>query len=121
MWLFISSSVSFSLLSDSAPSPPLQCLSNTPPLTEYFLRSSYLGELNFSNPLGMKGEIAEAYADVIKQMWSGRHFSVVPRIFKVAPPNQPPSALTHEGMGIFGACRDSIPILEVAIRFKVHS
>uniref|UniRef100_A0A667XQ14 ubiquitinyl hydrolase 1 n=1 Tax=Myripristis murdjan TaxID=586833 RepID=A0A667XQ14_9TELE len=58
------------------------CLSNTPPLTEYFLRSSYLEELNFTNPLGMKGEIAEAYADVIKQMWSGRHYSVVPRIFK---------------------------------------
>ncbi|KAG7521473.1 ubiquitin carboxyl-terminal hydrolase 11 [Solea senegalensis] len=60
----------------------LQCLSNTPPLTEYFLQSSYLEELNFANPLGMKGEIAEAYADVIKQMWSGRHYSVVPRVFK---------------------------------------
>ncbi|KAK2898262.1 hypothetical protein Q8A67_009680 [Cirrhinus molitorella] len=60
----------------------LQCLSNTPPLTEYFLMNSYLEELNFSNPLGMKGEIAEAYADVIKQMWSGRHYSVVPRVFK---------------------------------------
>ncbi|MEQ2171342.1 hypothetical protein GOODEAATRI_009661, partial [Goodea atripinnis] len=55
------------------------CLSNTPPLTEYFLQSSYLEELNFTNPLGMKGEIAEAYADVVKQMWSGRHYSVVPR------------------------------------------
>ncbi|XP_049608302.1 ubiquitin carboxyl-terminal hydrolase 11 isoform X2 [Syngnathus scovelli] len=60
----------------------LQCLSNTPPLTEYFLQSIYLEELNFSNPLGMKGEIAEAYADVIKQMWSGHHYSVVPRVFK---------------------------------------
>ncbi|XP_022526596.2 ubiquitin carboxyl-terminal hydrolase 11 [Astyanax mexicanus] len=60
----------------------LQCLSNTPPLTEYFLKNLFLGELNFTNPLGMKGEIAEAYADVIKQMWSGRHYSVVPRIFK---------------------------------------
>uniref|UniRef100_H3DBW0 Ubiquitin carboxyl-terminal hydrolase n=1 Tax=Tetraodon nigroviridis TaxID=99883 RepID=H3DBW0_TETNG len=60
----------------------LQCLSNTPPLTEYFLGNSYLDELNFTNPLGMKGEIAEAYADVVKQIWSGRHYSVVPRIFK---------------------------------------
>ncbi|XP_067270443.1 ubiquitin carboxyl-terminal hydrolase 11 [Pseudorasbora parva] len=60
----------------------LQCLSNTPPLTEYFLMNLYLEELNFTNPLGMKGEIAEAYADVIKQMWSGRHYSVVPRVFK---------------------------------------
>ncbi|XP_076133204.1 ubiquitin carboxyl-terminal hydrolase 11 [Alosa pseudoharengus] len=60
----------------------LQCLSNTPQLTEYFLRNAYLEELNFTNPLGMKGEIAEAYADVIKQMWTGRHYSVVPRVFK---------------------------------------
>ncbi|KAF7695684.1 ubiquitin carboxyl-terminal hydrolase 11 [Silurus meridionalis] len=60
----------------------LQCLSNTPPLTEYFLKNLYLDQLNFTNPLGMKGEIAEAYADVIKQMWSGRHYSVVPRVFK---------------------------------------
>lgn len=60
----------------------LQCLSNTPPLTEYFLRNAYVDELNFTNPLGMKGEIAEAYADIIKQMWSGRHYSVVPRVFK---------------------------------------
>uniref|UniRef100_A0A672I2K1 Ubiquitin carboxyl-terminal hydrolase n=1 Tax=Salarias fasciatus TaxID=181472 RepID=A0A672I2K1_SALFA len=61
----------------------LQCLSNVPPLTEYFLGTSYLKELNFSNPLGMKGEIAEAFADIIKQMWSGRVQCVVPRIFKM--------------------------------------
>uniref|UniRef100_A0A8D0BDS9 Ubiquitin carboxyl-terminal hydrolase n=1 Tax=Salvator merianae TaxID=96440 RepID=A0A8D0BDS9_SALMN len=60
----------------------LQCLSNVPPLTEYFLNNCYLDELNFSNPLGMKGEIAEAYADLIKQMWSGHHRSIVPRMFK---------------------------------------
>ncbi|XP_044287257.1 ubiquitin carboxyl-terminal hydrolase 11 isoform X2 [Varanus komodoensis] len=60
----------------------LQCLSNVPPLTEYFLNNCYLDELNFSNPLGMKGEIAEAYADLIKQQWSGHHHSIVPRMFK---------------------------------------
>ncbi|XP_061470411.1 ubiquitin carboxyl-terminal hydrolase 11 [Rhineura floridana] len=60
----------------------LQCLSNVPPLTEYFLNNRYLDELNFSNPLGMKGEIAEAYADLIKQQWSGHHRSIVPRMFK---------------------------------------
>uniref|UniRef100_A0A803SXM9 ubiquitinyl hydrolase 1 n=1 Tax=Anolis carolinensis TaxID=28377 RepID=A0A803SXM9_ANOCA len=60
----------------------LQCLSNVPPLTEYFLNNCYLDELNFSNPLGMKGEIAEAYADLIKQQWSGHHRSIVPRMFK---------------------------------------
>lgn len=61
-----------------------QCLSNVPPLTEYFLNNRYLDELNFNNPLGMKGEIAEAYADLIKQQWSGHHRSIVPRMFKVS-------------------------------------
>ncbi|XP_043374340.1 ubiquitin carboxyl-terminal hydrolase 4 isoform X4 [Dermochelys coriacea] len=61
----------------------LQCLSNTPPLTEYFLEDKYEAEINHDNPLGMRGEIAEAYAELIKQMWSGRHSHVAPRMFKV--------------------------------------
>uniref|UniRef100_A0A452ITD6 Ubiquitin carboxyl-terminal hydrolase 4 n=1 Tax=Gopherus agassizii TaxID=38772 RepID=A0A452ITD6_9SAUR len=60
----------------------LQCLSNTPPLTEYFLEDRYEAEINHNNPLGMRGEIAEAYAELIKQMWSGRHSHVAPRMFK---------------------------------------
>uniref|UniRef100_A0A8C9A527 Ubiquitin carboxyl-terminal hydrolase n=1 Tax=Prolemur simus TaxID=1328070 RepID=A0A8C9A527_PROSS len=60
----------------------LQCLSNVPQLTEYFLNNRYLEELNFRNPLGMKGEIAEAYADLVKQAWSGHHRSIVPHVFK---------------------------------------
>ncbi|XP_074929058.1 ubiquitin carboxyl-terminal hydrolase 4 isoform X6 [Chelonoidis abingdonii] len=60
----------------------LQCLSNTPPLTEYFLEDRYEAEINHDNPLGMRGEIAEAYAELIKQMWSGRHSHVAPRVFK---------------------------------------
>ncbi|XDB65229.1 hypothetical protein AB1E18_018520 [Capra hircus] len=60
----------------------LQCLSNVPQLTEYFLQNRYLAELNLGNPLGMKGEIAEAYADLVKQAWSGHHRSIVPYVFK---------------------------------------
>ncbi|XP_008270769.3 ubiquitin carboxyl-terminal hydrolase 11 isoform X1 [Oryctolagus cuniculus] len=60
----------------------LQCLSNVPQLTEYFLNNRYLEELNFRNPLGMKGELAEAYADLVKQAWSGHHRSIVPHVFK---------------------------------------
>ncbi|XP_064931103.1 ubiquitin carboxyl-terminal hydrolase 4 isoform X1 [Columba livia] len=60
----------------------LQCLSNTPPLTEYFLEDKYEAEINQNNPLGMRGEIAEAYAELIKQIWSGRHSHVAPRMFK---------------------------------------
>uniref|UniRef100_A0A669EDE7 Ubiquitin carboxyl-terminal hydrolase n=1 Tax=Oreochromis niloticus TaxID=8128 RepID=A0A669EDE7_ORENI len=60
----------------------VQCLSNTPPLTEYFLKDKYTDELNEDNPLGMKGEIARAYAELIKQLWSGKYSYVTPRPFK---------------------------------------
>uniref|UniRef100_A0AAX7T0B2 Ubiquitin carboxyl-terminal hydrolase n=1 Tax=Astatotilapia calliptera TaxID=8154 RepID=A0AAX7T0B2_ASTCA len=60
----------------------VQCLSNTPPLTEYFLKDKYTDELNEDNPLGMKGEIAKAYAELIKQLWSGKYSYVTPRPFK---------------------------------------
>lgn len=35
------------------------------------------------NPLGMKGEIARAYAELIKQLWTGKYSYVTPRPFKV--------------------------------------
>ncbi|KAF7641880.1 hypothetical protein LDENG_00269660, partial [Lucifuga dentata] len=60
----------------------VQCLSNIPPLTEYFLKDKYTDELNEDNPLGMKGEIARAYAELIKQLWSAKYSYVTPRPFK---------------------------------------
>uniref|UniRef100_A0A8D3BUR2 Ubiquitin carboxyl-terminal hydrolase n=1 Tax=Scophthalmus maximus TaxID=52904 RepID=A0A8D3BUR2_SCOMX len=60
----------------------VQCLSNIPPLTEFFLKDKYTDELNEDNPLGMKGEIARAYAELIKQLWSGKFSYVTPRPFK---------------------------------------
>ncbi|MEQ2205884.1 Ubiquitin carboxyl-terminal hydrolase 15, partial [Xenoophorus captivus] len=61
----------------------VQCLSNIPPLTEYFLKDKYRDELNEDNPLGMKGEIARSYAELIKQLWSGKYSYITPRPFKV--------------------------------------
>uniref|UniRef100_A0AAR2KJB1 Ubiquitin carboxyl-terminal hydrolase n=1 Tax=Pygocentrus nattereri TaxID=42514 RepID=A0AAR2KJB1_PYGNA len=62
----------------------LQCLSNSPPLTEYFLEDRYEAEINRENPLGMRGEIAEAYADLVKQMWLSRS-SYVTQVGRFAP------------------------------------
>lgn len=67
---------------------PPQCLSNIPPLTEFFLKDKYTDELNEDNPLGMKGEIARAYAELIKQLWSGKFSYVTPRPFKVTTCNE---------------------------------
>ena len=50
----------------------LQCLSNTIPLTDYFLGYDYRSELNKKNPLGTGGKLAIAYAELMKLMWLGR-------------------------------------------------
>lgn len=62
----------------------IQCLSNTGPLTKYFLNDNHLADINPDNPLGMRGEIARSYSELIKTMWSGFHPNVPPRDFKVA-------------------------------------
>ncbi len=61
----------------------LQCMSNVPLLTDYFREGKYRGEINRVNPLGRKGEIAEAYADLINDMWSGNNSYTIPRTFKL--------------------------------------
>lgn len=61
----------------------LQCLSNCVSLTEYFLAGSYKDELNRDNPLGMRGEIANAYAGLLNQIWNEQYSSVAPRQFKM--------------------------------------
>ncbi|OWK16726.1 USP15, partial [Cervus elaphus hippelaphus] len=43
------------------------CLSNTPPLTEYFLNDKYQEELNFDNPLGMRGRFAPQFSGYQQQ------------------------------------------------------
>lgn len=60
----------------------LQCLSNTLPLIDYFRTDKYKDDVNTDNPLGMKGEIAEEYANLIKELWAGTHSSVAPRDLK---------------------------------------
>ena len=51
---------------------------------EYFANDNYIEDINEENPLGMKGEIARAFGEMVKNMWSGRYTYVVPRNFKMA-------------------------------------
>jgi hypothetical protein len=60
----------------------LQCLSNVPSLTQYFLTDAYKEHINRENPLGMKGDVAQAYGDLIHEMWSGRIGSYAPKSLK---------------------------------------
>lgn len=61
----------------------LQCMSNCPPITKYFLENQYIHELNEENPLGMKGEIAKSFGELVKVMWSGHHSDTTPHQFKL--------------------------------------
>lgn len=59
-------------------------MSNVPALTEYMLSNRWEEELNRENPLGMKGEIAISFAELVREMWSGTRAYTVPRSFKVS-------------------------------------
>jgi len=44
----------------------IQCLSHAIGLTNYFLNGYFKNELNYKNPLGAQGQLAIAYAKLIK-------------------------------------------------------
>nr|GMD73639.1 ubiquitin carboxyl-terminal hydrolase 8 [Ipomoea batatas] len=60
----------------------VQCLAHTPKLVDYFL-GDYKSEINYDNPLGMNGEIASAFGDLLKQLWAPGATPVAPRTFKL--------------------------------------
>ncbi|XP_041349176.1 ubiquitin carboxyl-terminal hydrolase 32-like [Gigantopelta aegis] len=60
----------------------LQCVSNSTPLTEYFNGGLHLFELNRTNPLGMKGHIAQRYGELVKELWSGTTKTTAPLKFR---------------------------------------
>ncbi|SNX86256.1 related to UBP12 - ubiquitin C-terminal hydrolase [Melanopsichium pennsylvanicum] len=62
----------------------LQCLSNTYELQQYFVSGAYKEELNTDNPLGMGGAIADAFGNLITNIWNGQGSSFWPREFKFA-------------------------------------
>jgi len=47
-------------------SSSIQCLSHTIGLTNYFLKGNFKNEVNYQNPLGAKGQLAIAYAKLLK-------------------------------------------------------
>ncbi|OEL16929.1 Ubiquitin carboxyl-terminal hydrolase 9 [Dichanthelium oligosanthes] len=59
----------------------IQSLVHTPPLVEYFLKD-YTCEINKENPLGLQGELAIAFGELLRKLWSSGRTSVAPRAFK---------------------------------------
>ncbi|XP_010538864.1 PREDICTED: ubiquitin carboxyl-terminal hydrolase 10-like [Tarenaya hassleriana] len=59
----------------------IQCLAHTPPIVEYFLQD-YSDDINAENPLGMCGELALAFGELLRKLWSSGRNAVAPRAFK---------------------------------------
>lgn len=97
---------------------PAQCLSNTAPLTEYFLgeggdEKPYKKHINKDNPLGMGGAIAQSYGALLEEIWSGKCSVTAPRNFKVSHKYrvQSTECIWHElctsKLGLACECQDS--------------
>ena len=63
-------------------SSSIQCLSHAIGLTNYFLSGYFISELNYNNPLGAQGQLAIAFAKLIKQLWYDDKDFIAPSKFK---------------------------------------
>lgn len=59
----------------------IQCLVHTPEFARYF-REDYHQEINWQNPLGMVGELALAFGELLRKLWNPGRSPVSPRPFK---------------------------------------
>ncbi|WOL11391.1 ubiquitin carboxyl-terminal hydrolase 5-like [Canna indica] len=59
----------------------IQCLVHTPEFARYF-RDDYRQEINWQNPLGMVGELALAFGELLRKLWAPGRTPVSPRPFK---------------------------------------
>ncbi|XP_054751907.2 ubiquitin carboxyl-terminal hydrolase 8-like [Lytechinus pictus] len=75
----------------------IQCLSNTTPLAKYFIKETYLRDINRANPLGRGGEVAEEFAVVVTALWSGLYRSIAPRDLRDTVTKYVPEFRKHVG------------------------
>ncbi|XWS74654.1 hypothetical protein CRYUN_Cryun01aG0016500 [Craigia yunnanensis] len=59
----------------------IQCLVHTPEFARYF-REDYHQEINWQNPLGMVGELALAFGELLRKLWAPGRTPVAPLPFK---------------------------------------
>ena len=60
----------------------VQALLHTEPLVRYFLSGQHKKDLNKKNPMGCKGELASAFADLMREAWRGGTSPLVPKTLK---------------------------------------
>ncbi|KAF8714124.1 hypothetical protein HU200_028131 [Digitaria exilis] len=59
----------------------IQCLAHTPKLVDYFL-GDYARNINQTNPLGLNGELALAFGELLRSLWATDRKPVAPHHFK---------------------------------------
>ncbi|KAG2631735.1 hypothetical protein PVAP13_2NG043700 [Panicum virgatum] len=59
----------------------IQCLAHTPKLVDYFL-GDYARNINRTNPLGLNGELALAFGELLRSLWTTDRKPVAPHHFK---------------------------------------
>ncbi|KAL6647857.1 hypothetical protein ACP70R_015294 [Stipagrostis hirtigluma subsp. patula] len=59
----------------------LQCLAHTSKLVDYFL-GDYVKDINRTNPLGLNGELALAFGELLRSLWTSDRKPVAPHHFK---------------------------------------
>ncbi|CAI9300916.1 unnamed protein product [Lactuca saligna] len=59
----------------------IQCLVHTPQFARYFL-GDFHQEINRDNPLGMQGELALAFGELVRKLWAAGRAAFAPRAFK---------------------------------------
>lgn len=59
-----------------------QCLMHTVPLMKFMLGDEWERDLNPTNPIGMKGKLASAFAETAKQIWLGSSSVISPTKLK---------------------------------------
>ena len=60
----------------------VQCLVHTMSLANVFLNTDWQKDLNTQNPLGSRGRVATAFADVVKEVWRGQYGVIEPSQLK---------------------------------------
>ena len=60
----------------------LQCLSATVVLARYMLDGTFKRAVNVHNPLGTRGALAEAFAQLLRALWSQQYAALAPHAFR---------------------------------------
>lgn len=59
----------------------VQCLSAVQPLTDFFIADLHQFSLNKTNPMGSEGNVTVKFANLVKNLWSGKDAKVYPMEF----------------------------------------